>query len=192
MPLRGSYQRRFAHEPQAERALLSSVGFTAAFAACRLVTHSIKDGVGPFGNMSVGGRHLHHSTPGILGLLGIGFLWTQQAYTGHDRPPQWGSRVTATMYGICSALTLDEFALWMDLSDDYWTPAGRRSIDAAVICGGMTSIVAIASTVLDDDDRLPRWLKRIGTFDIAHSPGPPVAAAEPPTPEDAPAPATAQ
>jgi hypothetical protein len=192
MPLRGSYQRRFAHEPQAERALLSSVGFTAAFAACRLVTHSIKDGVGPFGNMSVGGRHLHHSTPGILGLLGIGFLWTQQAYTGHDRPPQWGSRVTATMYGICSALTLDEFALWMDLSDDYWTPAGRKSIDAAVIFGGLTSIVAIASTVLDDDDRLPRWLKRIGTFDIAHSPGPPVAAAEPPTPEDAPAPATAQ
>ena len=192
MALKGFYHRHFEHEPQAERALLSSIGFTGAFAACRGITHAIRAGVGPFGNMSVGGRHLHHSTPGILGLLGIGFLWTQQAYTGHDRPPQWGSRVTATMYGVCAALTLDEFALWMDLSDDYWTPAGRKSIDAAVIFGGLTSIVAIASTVLDEQDRMPQWLKRIGTFDVAHSPGPRVAPAAHATAEHAQAPATAQ
>jgi hypothetical protein len=172
MPLKGSYQRRFAHEPQAERALLSSVGFTAAFAACRGVTHAIRAGVGPFGNMSVGGRHLHHSTPGILGLIGIGFIWTQTAFTGDDRPPQWGSRITSCLYGICAALTLDEFALWMDLSDDYWTPAGRKSIDAVVMFGGLTSIVAIVSAVVDDDDVMPSWLKRIGRFDISHSPGP--------------------
>jgi hypothetical protein len=188
---KGFYQRRFAHEPQAERALLSSVGFTGAFAACRIVTHSIKDGVGPFGNMSVGGRHLHHSTPGILGLIGIGFIWTQRAFTGDDTPPQWGSRITASMYGICSALTLDEFALWMDLSDDYWTPAGRKSIDAAVLFGGLTSIVAIVSAVVDENDVMPSWLKRLGRFDIAHSPGPAVAAAKPAAPEEAPVPATA-
>jgi hypothetical protein len=170
--LKESYQRRFAHEPQAERALLSSVGFTGAFAACRGVTHAIRAGVGPFGNMSVGGRHLHHSTPGILGLIGIGFIWTQTAFTGDDRPPQWGSRITSSLYGICAALTLDEFALWMDLSDDYWTPAGRKSIDAVVMFGGLTSIVAIVSAVVDDDDVMPSWLKRIGRFDISHSPGP--------------------
>jgi hypothetical protein len=172
VPLKGSYQRRFAHEPQAERALLSSIGFTGAFAACRGITHAIKAGVGPFGNMSVGGRHLHHSTPGILGLIGIGFIWTQTAFTGDDSPPQWGSRITSSLYGICAALTLDEFALWMDLSDDYWTPAGRKSIDAAVLFGGLTSIVAVASTVLDDNDVLPTWLKKLGAFDIAHAPGP--------------------
>ncbi len=100
--------------------------------------------------MSVGGRHLHHSTPGILGLIGIGFIWTQTAFTGDDRPPQWGSRITSSLYGICSALTLDEFALWMDLSDDYWRPAGRKSVDAAALFGGVTSIVAIVSAVVDD------------------------------------------
>ena len=78
MTLRGSYNDHFADDPQCERALLSAVGFTGAFAACRGITHAIRAGVGPFGNMSVGGRHLHHSTPGILGLLGIGFVWTQQ------------------------------------------------------------------------------------------------------------------
>lgn len=191
MQLKGSYQRRFAHEPQAERALLSSVGFTAAFATCRVVTHAIRAGVGPFRNMSVGGRHLHHSTPGILGLIGIGFIWTQTAFTGDDRPPQWGSRITSSLFGICSALTLDEFALWMDLSDDYWGPAGRKSIDAVAIFGGLTSIVAIVSAVVDDDDVMPSWLKKLGRFDIAHSPGPAIAKAVPARPENAPAPATA-
>jgi hypothetical protein len=169
--LRSQYHR-IAEDPQSERAFLSAVGFTGAFGACRGITHAIKDGIGPFGNMSVGGRHLHHSTPGILGLIGIGFLWTQTAFVGHDRPPQWGSRITSSLYGICAALTLDEFALWMDLSDDYWTPAGRKSVDAAVMFGGLTSIVAIVSAVVDDDDVMPSWLKALGRFDISHGPGP--------------------
>lgn len=178
MNLAGLYRHHFAHDPQAERALLSAAGFTTAFAACRGITHSIKAGVGPFHNMSAGGRHLHHLTPGILGLLGIGFLWSQTAYVGNDRPPQWGSRVTAALYGICSAMTLDEFALWMDLNDDYWDAAGRKSVDAAVMFGGLLSIVAIASAALDENDVMPHWLKALGRFDIAHAPGPPVAAGD--------------
>jgi len=87
--------------------------------------------------MSAGGRHLHHSTFGIFGLLGIGFLWAQQVFTGHDEPPRWGSRITATTYGIAAALTLDEFALWLDLHDDYWDKQGRKSIDAVAIFGGL-------------------------------------------------------
>jgi hypothetical protein len=166
MQLKGLYGRHFAHDPQAERALLSSLGFTGGFAACRGITHSIKAGVGPFHNMSAGGTHLHHSTPGILGLIGIGFVWTQRVFTGQDTPPQWGSRVTAALFGIFAAMTLDEFALWMDLNDDYWDAQGRKSIDAAVIFGGLTTVVAILSAKLDEDDKLPGWFKRIGTFDI--------------------------
>ena len=37
------------------------------------------------------------------------------------------------LYGSASALTLDEFALWFDLEDDYWTKAGRKSIDAVAL-----------------------------------------------------------
>jgi hypothetical protein len=177
--IRSYYNDHFAEESQCERALLSAVGFTGAFAACRGITHAIKSGVGPFGNMSVGGRHLHHSTPGIFGLLGIGFVWTQRAYIGDDRPPRWGSRITSGLYGVCAALTLDEFALWMDLSDDYWTPAGRKSIDAVILFGGLLSVVAIGSAALDDNDVMPSWLKRIGRFDIAHAPGPHATAPSP-------------
>jgi hypothetical protein len=190
MKLKGLYGRHFAHDPQAERALLSAVGFTGGFAACRAITHSIKAGVGPFHNMSTGGHHLHHSTPGILGLIGIGFVWTQRAFTGEDVPPQWGSRITATLYGIFAAMTLDEFALWMDLNDDYWDAQGRKSIDAAVIFGGLTNVVAILSAKLDEGDNLPAWFKKIGTLDIKAAGGSVRAAAAGGSPDDSTAPAT--
>jgi hypothetical protein len=165
MPERGLYQRNF-DDAQRERALLSAVGFTGAFAAARGITHAIKAGVGPFRNMSAGGRHLHHSTFGIFGLLGIGFLWTQQVFTGHDEPPRWGSRVTATTYGIAAALTLDEFALWLDLHDDYWDKQGRKSIDAVAIFGGLLGIVLASSEALDEFGLMPDVLKRLASLDI--------------------------
>ena len=34
-------------------------------------------------------------------------------------------------------LTLDEFALWLNLQDDYWTKEGRESIDAVTIFGSL-------------------------------------------------------
>ena len=176
MPEKGLYQRHFS-DAQRERALLSAVGFTGSFAVARGITHSIKAGIGPFGNMSAGGRHLHHSTFGILGLIGIGFLWAQQVFTGHDDPPRWGSRVTATTYGIAAALTLDEFALWLDLHDDYWNVQGRKSIDAVAIFGGLLAIGAASSEVLDELGLMPEVVKRLAPLDIGSNDDDPAAAA---------------
>jgi hypothetical protein len=159
------YQRHFS-DARRERALLSAIGFTGAFATARAITHAIRAGVGPFRNMSAGGRHLHHSTFGIFGLLGIGFLWTQQVFTGNDDPPRWGSRVTASTFGVAAALTLDEFALWLDLHDDYWDTQGRKSIDAVVIFGGLMTIVGIASEALDELGLMPGVVKRLASLDI--------------------------
>jgi hypothetical protein len=163
------YQRHFANDAHQERALLSAVGFTSAFATCRGITHAIRAGVGPFHDISSGGTHIHHSTPGIFGLLGIGFLWAQGIFTGHDAPPRWGSRVTATTYGIAAALTLDEFALWLDLHDDYWNDKGRKSVDAAIIFGGLLSIAVIGSEALDELGYLPRITKALSKLDIRNS-----------------------
>jgi hypothetical protein len=127
--LRGLWSRHFG-DPRRERAFLSAVGFNLAFLTCRVVTHAIRAGVGPFHDMSAGGRHLHHSTFGIFGLMGIGYFWTYQMALGVPPSRRVPSRVAATLYGVSSALTLDEFALWFDLQDDYWTQAGRKSIDA--------------------------------------------------------------
>jgi hypothetical protein len=160
------YQRHFGNNAHQERALLSAVGFTGAFATCRGITHSIRAGIGPFHDLSSGGTHIHHSTPGIFGLLGIGFLWAQGIFTGHDEPPRWGSRVTAATYGIAAALTLDEFALWLDLHDDYWNEKGRKSVDAAIIFGGVLSIAVIASEALEELGYLPRITKALSRLDI--------------------------
>ena len=129
---RGLWHRHFA-DPRRERAFLSAVGFNLAFLTCRVVTHSIRAGIGPFHNMSAGGRHLHHSTFGIFGLMGIGYVWTYRWALGTPGAHRVPSRTTATLYGVASALTLDEFALWFDLQDDYWTNAGRKSVDAVAL-----------------------------------------------------------
>jgi hypothetical protein len=130
--LGGLWKRHFA-DPRRERAFLSAVGFNLAFLGCRVVTHAIRAGRGPFHNMSAGGRHLHHSTLGIFGLMGIGYVWTYQRALGTSGAGRIPSRATATLYGVAAALTLDEFALWFDLQDDYWTTAGRKSIDAVAL-----------------------------------------------------------
>jgi hypothetical protein len=43
-------------------------------------------------------------------------------------------------YGSGAALTLDEFALWLNLEDDYWTKQGPESIDAVVLFGSLLSL----------------------------------------------------
>jgi hypothetical protein len=126
-----------------ERAFLSATAFTGAFAACRLVTHAIRAQVGPIRNLSVRGRHLHHSTPGIITLNLLGDVWVYRFGAGPPIGDRAGSRAAVIAYGIATALTLDEFALWFDLADDYWNAQGRKSIDAAVLFGGL-SVIGVA------------------------------------------------
>lgn len=44
------------------------------------------------------------------------------------------------LYGIVAALTLDEFALWLNLRDVYWAREGRESIDAVILFGSFLLI----------------------------------------------------
>lgn len=140
LALRDAYRRHFA-DHRRERAFLHAVGFTAGFAGCRIVTHAIRAGRGPFHNLSAGGRHLHHSTPGIIGQITLGYLWTWQIAVGVDPHRRRASRTAALSAGLATALTLDEFALWFDLADDYWDSAGRKSIDAVALFGGLSAML---------------------------------------------------
>jgi hypothetical protein len=127
--------------------LIGSVAFFGGFLGARGITHAIRSGVGPFNNMSVGGRHLHHMVFGIGGLLTTGYLWLLLVGTDH-RASRRTSRLTAGGFGVASALTLDEFALWLDLQDVYWSKQGRRSVDAAVLFGGFLSAGVWGSPLL--------------------------------------------
>ena len=133
------YRGHFGSDPRKERMFIGSLAFFAGFGGARAVTHAIRAGVGPFRNLSVGGRHLHHMVFGIGGLLGIGYLWLLLVGTDVDKGRS-RSRATAAAFGVASALTLDEFALWINLQDVYWAKQGRMSVDVAAAFGGLLSI----------------------------------------------------
>jgi hypothetical protein len=107
-------------------ALLSWLAFTATFGAVRGITYSIKAGRGPFGNLSLGGEHLHHYMWGIGLLSGVGGV----AVHGEDK--QRRHPLVAISYGAGLALIVDEFALLLDLKDVYWAKQGRISVDLGV------------------------------------------------------------
>jgi hypothetical protein len=146
------YRNAFS-DTRRERLFLSSVSFFTTFAATRAITHAIKDGIGPFHNLTVGGKHFHHLVIGITGLLGTGYLWllevdttrktkgTDEAATDDKHGTDNAlAKFTSILYGGSSALTLDEFALWLDLEDVYWSKQGRASVDAVMLFGGVLSI----------------------------------------------------
>jgi hypothetical protein len=129
------YGKHCSTPARKERMFLTTLGFFNTFAATRLVTHAIRGQKGPFRNVNVGGRHVHHMTFGILGLLLCGFLWANEIGMGDGRAHRVASQGTSLLYGAGAALTLDEFALWLNLADDYWTSQGRESIDAVALFG---------------------------------------------------------
>src|SRR6204780_5549740 len=112
---------------QGQRAALASwTSFATTFAAVRGITYSIRAGKGPFGNLSVGGEHLHHYMWGIGILTGVGAV-AVRGEEKHRRHP-----TVALGYGAGLALIVDEFALLLDLQDVYWAKQGRISVDLGV------------------------------------------------------------
>jgi hypothetical protein len=134
--MRALYYKHFG-DRRKERQLFSTSAFFVTFATVRAITHAIRAERGPFRNITPGGRHIHHMTFGITGLLTVGYLWMLEIGVNEQRR---SSRITAAAYGSGAALTLDEFALWLNLEDDYWTKQGRESIDAVVLFGSLLSL----------------------------------------------------
>ena len=130
-----AYDRHIVHAGK-EQAFWVLVSFVVTFIIVRVITHAIRSGRGPFGDMSVGGVHLHHLVPGIILLIVTGYL----ANALHVRT---GRTIVAGLFGVGAALTLDEFALWRHLQDVYWTKQGRRSIDAIVISATLGGLLLL-------------------------------------------------
>jgi len=110
-----------------EAALLMWVAFIGTFVFLRLLTFGIRYHLLPVKNVvTSSGLHIHHFVWGIVILLIVGFLgitiWSERLHP-------W----LATIFGIAAALVIDEYALWLNLQDVYWLPAGRSSIDIAIL-----------------------------------------------------------
>jgi hypothetical protein len=138
--LGGIIHQQIPDRPQ-RRMFLASVSFFLTFLAVRLLVWSITHHVGPFGYVEVGGRHIHHRVWGILLLLGAGYAGVAEYGTGESPLSILGSRLLALTFGIGAALTLDEFALWLNLdAAAYWSREGRESIDAVILFGALLAI----------------------------------------------------
>jgi hypothetical protein len=145
--VRHLYHEHFSQRHR-ERQLVAAVAFYLTFAIVRLLTHSIRAGRGPFHNVTLGGRHIHHLVWGILLLLVVGYGWLLQFGTDLTTRSRMPGRIMSLLYGVGAALTLDEFALWLNLNDVYWQRQGRASIDAVLLFGSLLAIGLLAGPFL--------------------------------------------
>ena len=123
--------------PGKEIHFLILIAFVCSFGFIRGSAHMIRAQVSWWpGNVETkGGTHIHHLVWGILLLLVMGYLGLAT-----DLSSPW-LELVAIAFGIGMGLTLDEFALWLNLEDVYWQQKGRQSIDAVVVA---TALLVIA------------------------------------------------
>jgi hypothetical protein len=124
------------------RLFVASLSFFLTFAGVRAVVYAIEHQIPPFHFIQSGGRHIHHLVFGILILLLVGYGWLAEVGTGADHSSILLSRLMSILYGVGAALTLDEFALWLNLRDVYWAREGRASIDAIILFGSLLAASA--------------------------------------------------
>ncbi len=139
---------RIPDRPQ-RRLFVASVSFFLTFAGVRAVVYAVLHQIPPFHFIEAGGRHIHHLVFGILILLGVGYGWLADLGTGEDNTSLLLSRLMAILYGVGAALTLDEYALWLNLRDVYWAPEGRTSIDAVILFGALLAASAWGAPLLN-------------------------------------------
>jgi hypothetical protein len=162
------YRKHFA-DCKKERQFVSSASFFTTFAIVRGITHSIRAGIGPFGNITPGGRHIHHMTFGIIGLLTVGYLWMLEVGVATNK--RRSSRLTSGAYGAGAALTLDEFALWLNLQDVYWAKQGRESIDAVILFGSLLSMSLAGKDFLRELTKAEEDIEHEGAEHLEHHHG---------------------
>ncbi len=140
-PLGKAVHDRLPDRPQ-RRLFVASVSFFLTFAGVRAVVFAVLHHIPPFHFIESGGRHIHHLVFGIIILLAVGYGWLADIGTGEDDTSLLLSRLMSILYGVGAALTLDEFALWLNLKDVYWSPQGRTSIDATILFGALLAVTA--------------------------------------------------
>jgi hypothetical protein len=125
--------------PGKELHVLVLVAFVCSFGFIRTSAHMIRAEVSwwPGNVQTKSGTHIHHLVWGILLLLVSGYVGVAIA---PDSP--W-RELAAIVFGIGMGLTLDEFALWLNLEDVYWSDKGRQSIDAVILTASLLGLTLL-------------------------------------------------
>ncbi|KII00451.1 membrane protein [Streptomonospora alba] len=113
------------------------VAFVAGFLLIRMSVRMIRAGVRWWpGNLRPGGLHIHHVVFGV-GLMMVGGVAALVVPDRQGVP----IAVAAGLFGLGSALVLDEFALILHLRDVYWNEKGRASVDAVFVAVALTGLL---------------------------------------------------
>ncbi|MCB0876398.1 MAG: hypothetical protein R2718_10935 [Solirubrobacterales bacterium] len=116
-------------------------GFVGASLFARVSTLGIREGWWPFGNVRVGGRHIHHFVPGILLAFGSGAA----ALISENESIE---TTLAIPFGAGVGLTLDEAALLLDLRDVYWSEEGVLSLQVSLAVASFLAAVILGMRML--------------------------------------------
>ncbi len=119
------------------------VSFGGTFVAVRTITYMLRGRptVGPFRNLRVGRRHIHHFVPGIV----IAFASGAAAILTRNEEIE---PLLAVPFGVGMGLTLDESALLLELDDVYWTREGLLSVQITLAVMALLGALTLALRLL--------------------------------------------
>jgi hypothetical protein len=117
--------------------------FVTAFVLVRWVTYLLRGrpSVGPFRNLRLGRRRIHHFVPGIV----IAFAAGAVAIVSRNEELE---PKLAIPFGVGMGLTLDESALLLELEDVYWSPEGILSVQITLAVTAMLGATALGLRLL--------------------------------------------
>jgi hypothetical protein len=130
--------------PRRENALFNLLAsFVTSFSLARGISYLLRSRrrFGPFRNLRIGERRIHHFVPGILLAFGSG---ATAILTDDD---QIEPRL-ALVFGTGMGLTLDESALLLELDDVYWTREGVLSVQITLAAMALISATVLAARFL--------------------------------------------
>ena len=118
------------------------VAFVVGFGFIRLSVRLIRAKVRWWpGNLTTGLVHVHHMVFGVV-FMAVGGV-AELAAPIHSLAWRSGP---AALFGLGTALVLDEFALILHLRDVYWANEGRLSIDAVFVAAGVTALLLLGAS----------------------------------------------
>ena len=125
--------------PAQENALFNLfASFVISLVGSRAIAFGLRDRhrLGPFRNVRVGRRHIHHFVPGIA----LAFVSGAVAIVTRDEELE--PRL-ALLFGTGMGMTMDEAALLLELDDVYWTEEGLLGVQIGAGLVGLLGALAI-------------------------------------------------
>ena len=113
--------------------------FVLTFVSVRSITYMLRsrDAIGPFRDVVVGRRHIHHYVPGIV------LAFTSGAIAILTRNQDIEPKL-AIPFGAGMGLTLDESALLLELEDVYWSREGLLGVQISLAVAAMIGALSLA------------------------------------------------